>query len=203
MPDYQNGKVYKMVAGGMTYVGSTTTTLAQRKATHKVKWKRWKVGTGHQVTSFDLFETGEPVDIVLLEDVPCERREQLHARERHWIETLDCVNRRVPGRTAKEYREVNQDKIKEWGKRYREANRGKAKQYREANQDKIKEGGKRYREANRAKVREYQKKYHDANKDKLKEQKKQRAPCPVCSKELRKDSIPRHIRTVHKKEQTC
>ena len=183
MVNYQNGKVYKLVAGGMTYVGSTTLPLSRRKEGHKTGWKQWKAGKKRKTSSYDLFESGEPVDIVLLEDVPCERREQLHARERHWIETLDCVNLRVPGRTMKEYREANRDKILEGKKRYLEANRDKIKEYYEANRDKM---------------REYKKQHYEANRDKIKEYQKQRVPCPECGKEMRKDSITRHIRMVHK-----
>ena len=205
MPDYQNGKVYKMVAGGMTYVGSTTRTLAQRKAKHRANWKYWKAGKGNKTTSFDLFETGEPVDIVLLEDAPCERKEQLHARERHWIEKLDCVNKMIPGRTEKEYRDLNKEKMREYMKKYYEAKKDaileRNKRYRDANQDTMREYQKEYRENNQDKIKEYQKEYYEANKKKLNEQMKQcgkqRAPCPKCGKEMRKGSILRHVKTQH------
>ena len=144
MPDYQNGKVYKMVAGGMTYVGSTTRTLAQRKASHRANWKRWKAGKGHKVTSFDLFECEEePVDIVLLEDVPCERKEQLHARERHWIEALDCVNRNVPGRTVEEVKVKKRDYMR----KRREAKEAEyTKEERDAARQKMRERVEKFKE---------------------------------------------------------
>ena len=183
MPNYQNGKVYKMVAGGLTYVGSTTRTLAQRKATHKSGFKRWKAGNGYKMSSYQLFESGETVDIVLLEDVPCERKEQLHARERHWLEKLDCVNRYIAGRSNKEYYQDHKDKILE----------RKKKRY-EQNRDLISERDKMRYEANRDHILKQKKQYYEANKDLL----RQKAPCPVCSKQMRKDSIPKHLRTVHK-----
>ena len=159
MPNYENGKIYKLVAGGLTYVGSTTRTLAQRKAMHKSGFKRWKAGKRNKVTSYQLFDSGEPVDIVLLEDVPCERKEQLHARERHWLEKLDCVNRYIAGRSQKEYREQNRHKISE-----------------------------------------RKKKRYEQNRDEILERKKKKVQCPLCSEEMRKSSIPRHLRRFHKDE---
>ena len=35
--------------------------------------------------------------------LPCDRKEQLLARERHWIETAPNINSQIPGRTKKEY----------------------------------------------------------------------------------------------------
>ena len=35
MPDYSKGKVYKITAGGLTYIGSTTQTLSKRLAKHR------------------------------------------------------------------------------------------------------------------------------------------------------------------------
>ena len=52
-------------------------------------------------TSRILFEKGN-VNIILIEDYPCERKGQLLARERHWIETLPNISCNIPGRTSKE-----------------------------------------------------------------------------------------------------
>jgi hypothetical protein len=49
--------------------------------------------------------------IVLLEDYPCETKDQLLARERYYIENNICVNKIITTRTPKEYREKNKDKL--------------------------------------------------------------------------------------------
>ena len=69
------------------------------------------------------------------------------------------------------------EKIKEYNKQYREANKQKIleqkKQYREANKQKISESNKQYREANQGKIVEKLKQYYQENKEALKEKQTQ------------------------------
>ena len=65
-------------------------------------------------TSFKVLENND-YSIILLEDVKeCLSKDQLRAHERKWIETLNCVNKRIEGRTKKEWYcdnlEKNRDK---------------------------------------------------------------------------------------------
>jgi hypothetical protein len=123
--DYQKGKIYKMVTvSGLTYIGSTCQSLALRKAAHTRDYKKYKNGKYHYITCFKLFEDNiDNIDIVLIENVNCHNKEELHQRERFYIESTDCVNKFIVGRTIKEYREDNKDKIKEYLKKYYEKNR--------------------------------------------------------------------------------
>ena len=130
MVNYENGKIYKIEShsGDMIYIGSTTKKyLSQRMDTHRTQYKRWKNGKYQLVTSFKLFdEYGvENCNIVLLELFPCESKDMLLSREAHYIRTLDCVNKKIPGRTRKEWREDNKDKITEDKKQYYEDNKDK------------------------------------------------------------------------------
>lgn len=111
MPDYSKGKIYRLVSpSGLTYIGSTCQSLAVRKAEHKRHYFHWRNGKFRYVTSFKIFEDDlNNYDIVLIENYPCESKEELHKRERHWIEQFDCVNKIKPGRTDKEYYEDNRD----------------------------------------------------------------------------------------------
>ena len=45
-------------------------------------------------------------DIVLVENVSCEAKEQLHPREIFYAENNQCLNKFIPGRTKKEWVEV-------------------------------------------------------------------------------------------------
>ena len=104
MIDYKNGKVYKMVSpSGLTYIGSTTQSLAERKSHHKSVYVRKPHGNYNKVTSSALFaDSLDGVVIVLLEEFPCDNKEQLFARERHYIESMECVNVHLPsGSTPK------------------------------------------------------------------------------------------------------
>ena len=129
MPDYQNGKIYKLWSpeGDDIYIGSTTETLCRRKAGHKTSY-----GTGQNLTSKILFEKYTDVRIELIEEFPCDKKCKLIAREGHFIRTLDCVNKVVPGRTQQEYK-------KEYYENNKEHKKEKSKLFYENNSDHIKE----------------------------------------------------------------
>lgn len=115
MPNYQLGKIYKIVSNvtGDVYIGSTTKKyLSERLKDHKYEYKRYLNGERGYITSFKIIESGD-YDIILLENCPCETKDQLHARERFHIENNECINRYIPGRTRKQYREENRDKIRQ------------------------------------------------------------------------------------------
>ena len=69
------------------------------------------------ITSFKIFENGD-YDIILVEKYPCKDRMELYQRERYYIENNECVNKIIPTRTEKEWREDNAEKIKEDKKEY-------------------------------------------------------------------------------------
>ena len=124
--DYQNGKIYKLVSfeTDKVYVGATTQQLYKRRSEHKSHYKTWLISRGiNYITSYEIIKYGD-FDIILLEECPCDNKSQLHARERYYIEKLDCVNKIIPGRTKKEWIEVNKIKILE----HREANKMKMKE---------------------------------------------------------------------------
>jgi vacuolar-type H+-ATPase subunit H len=135
--DYQNGKIYKLVGGGITYYGSTCSTLRQRLYQHKKMFEY----CGGITTSKLLFENSDEVKIFLVEKFPCVDKMELNARERWYIENNECVNNRIPTRTKKEYREAHKEQIKEQNKQYYEENKEvrkkKDKQYYEVNKDNI------------------------------------------------------------------
>ena len=114
---------------------------------HKKDYKKYLNGKYPYVTSFTIIEGGN-FDIILLENHSCKNKYELQARERHYIETIECVNKVIPNRTPKEHYEVNKEKIKEQTKQYYELNKDKRKeqikQYKSSNKEKIKEQNRQY-----------------------------------------------------------
>ena len=171
MVNYSQAKVYKIVdnTNGNIYIGSTCEpTLARRLAGHVNAYNKYLNGKCNNYTSFQILENNN-YDIVLLE--ACENittKDELHARERIYIETLDCVNRYIPSRKAKEWRKLNREMLLEQQKIWRDANKDiikvKQKEWRDNNKEKI----EAYREANRDKIANYQKEHYKTNKDKKK-----------------------------------
>jgi hypothetical protein len=140
MPNYQDSKIYKLVGNGKVYVGSTTQALCKRKTAHISDFKL------HNNCSSREIVTDAAHYIELIEYFPCNTKEELHKRERYYIEQIDCVNKCIPGRTNQEYYEANKDKIKV----YQAANKDKIREYREATKDKWKAYQKAYYEAKKA-----------------------------------------------------
>ena len=192
---YARGKVYKIISNNIpdVYIGSTCEpTLAKRLAKHKDGFKRWKKDSANTYASSYKLLGQEHYEIILIELYPCNSKDELHKRERYYIEnTPNCVNVIIPTRTDKEYnkiyREQNKDIIKDKSKAYREANKDvlndKHKIYYEANKDKIKahydankdviKGKKKiYREQNKDKIKARKKAYYDANKDEINKRKR-------------------------------
>lgn len=115
MVNYQNGKIYLLRSSQTTdvYIGSTTKNyLSQRIAQHKSAYKRYLNKTYGYMTSFELIKYDD-VAIELIETFPCNSSDELHAREGHHIRNIQCINKIIPGRTPKEYREENSESIKE------------------------------------------------------------------------------------------
>ena len=141
MPDYNNGKIYKIIdsENKVIYIGSTTERLCNRYAKHKHK------AIGNK--------------IILIELCPCNSREELVKKEQDVIEQYDnLLNKQrayIPEEHYKEY-------IKEYHLNYN-------KEYYEENKNKILENRKIYREGNKEKLKGYQKKFRENNIDKLKE----------------------------------
>ena len=111
MPNYANGKVYMIesLSSGLVYYGSTVESLSQRLAKHKHSMKTRNCSS-KQVLIYD------DAKIVLIELVECKSKEELLAKEAHYIRNNECVNKRIEGRTMKEYlktyRDENKDSIK-------------------------------------------------------------------------------------------
>jgi len=218
---YKNGKIYRIVCNetGLQYIGSTCKTLKQRLQQHKSSYKAYNDGKVNYITSFKILENNN-YDIVLIEDFPCERKEQLNARERFYIDSLTCVNKNSPNKFnelgkvkyAKEYYNDNKDKILDQKMIYYNDNKDKIlnyqKEYREDNKDKILNYQKEYREDNKEKFLDYQKEYREDNKEYYKQYKNQNIPCLHCgctytrSNKLKHNATKKHKRNSLKDDES-
>jgi hypothetical protein len=143
--DYKNGKIYQItdIAYTKMYIGSTTQPLSKRFSGHKSKYNKWKEGLHHKVSIFDIFdEFGiENCKIELIEEYECENKSQLERKEGEYIKNNDCVNKRIEGRTKKQYYQDNKDQIAEYKKQYHQDNKvqiiEKAKQFYQDNKEQI------------------------------------------------------------------
>lgn len=119
MPDYSKGKIYciRSFQTDDIYIGSTTQTLAQRLGKHRTNYKLYLKGKQHYYSSFELLKYDDYY-IELITLYPCSCKAELEAEEGKYIRELNCVNKRIEGRTDKQYRNDNIDKKKEYNKQY-------------------------------------------------------------------------------------
>ncbi len=184
MNKYHNGKIYTVrckLDDSLIYVGSTTQSLNNRWAGHRSNFKQEK-----QISFFEYVKDINDWYIELYEDFKCENKEQLNKREGEVIRLIGNLNKRIAGRTEREYYNENIEKVKEYKKKYQQDNKEKLaeekkeyyinnkeklqeykKQYQKDNKEEIALKRKQYRQANAEKVREQQKKYYEDRKKKL------------------------------------
>lgn len=156
MPDYQKAKIYKLwsPSKNLVYYGSTCETLPQRLAKHKYAHKVYnEQNKGHNCGSFVIFDC-EDYKMELLEEYPCNNKQQLLKKEAEYIKSNECVNPQIPARTQKEYYQDNKDtkiaKNTEYAKNNPEVNKQATKKYYENNKEKILEKRKEKRKQQNA-----------------------------------------------------
>ncbi len=147
---YNQGKIYKLVSfqTNNVYIGSTAVSyLSNRLAKHRSNYNSFQIGKGHYVTSYELLKYDD-VDIILIENYACQTKQELHARERYWIEnTQNCVNKFIPTRTSYEYERSD---TRRQTRKVRDANRQDQKaDYYQLHKDQLLTRQKVYREANK------------------------------------------------------
>lgn len=132
MPDYQKGQIYSIRSYQTDdiYIGSTCDNLRKRFSSHKSQYKANLKDKNNNISCFKILKYDDAY-IELIEDYPCDNKQQLLKQEGVCIRaTENCINRCVAGRTPKQYKEDNKEILKEKRKKYREDNADKIKEQR-------------------------------------------------------------------------
>ena len=167
MTDYSKSKIYqiKNVLDDDIYVGSTTEPLAIRMTKHRHGAQR-NPCTLHT----KMRELGPKAFFIeLIEEYPCTSKQELNAREGHFIKERGTLNDKVAGRSPGEY--YND---------FKPQRLAYAAQYRAAHDRKT-----------------YDAQYRAEHKDKKKEQANVKVECDKCGKCILKYNLARHNRTQH------
>ncbi len=120
MVNYQNSRVYKLVSDidNKVYIGATTTRLCRRRAQHR---SMAKIKPNRPVYKHFNEIGWDHVFIVLIEKYPCADKEELHKKERWYIDHTEAtLNKQLPTRTDKEYRDDHCDEILQYRKDHRD-----------------------------------------------------------------------------------
>ena len=153
--DYKNGRIYQILnnVDDDVYVGSTTQTLCKRMAKHRVDMNA--TTKQHRPLYVKMKKHGvECFYIELIEECPCENKEQLHKREGHFIREIATLNMCQAGRTKKEWTTDNNEHVQE-----------NAHKYYEQNKEKHSQQSKEYYETHKEQIKQYNKEYHDKRQE--------------------------------------
>jgi ribosome-interacting GTPase 1 len=177
MVNYNNGKIYKIesinVEDSDIYIGSTTKKLlSMRMSHHRSTYKKYKISGFKSITSYKIFNKYglDNCIITLLENVNAKSKDELFTREAYYIRTLKCVNKVIPNRTQKQYRDDNKENLQDYRKNYRIDNKDKIFDY----------------------MKEYLIEYKEINKIKLSIQRSQKIFCDCCNIEFNITNKARH-----------
>lgn len=138
-------KLYDKPSGNVFYIGSTTRELKERFREHlrgirDLTNDRYSMARCYKI---------EDIGIALLELYPCDNLEELRKRETYYFKQhlgigTRLMNKVMPSRSPKEWRNDNPDYQTEWKaknpgyhQRWRQSHPGYGKEYYAANKDKI------------------------------------------------------------------
>lgn len=168
--DYQNGKVYQILnyVTDDVYVGSTCQSLSKRMSKHRGVMNN-KTCKHRPLYSLMRKHGRDNFYIELIEEYPCDNKDQLRAREGFYQRERATLNIRVEGRTTQEYniqnKEVmtrkriefyakNKTKIREQAKTlYYQNYKEKKQQYYQKNKEKLTAAQRTYYQKNNKEIR--------------------------------------------------
>jgi len=199
MPDYQQGKIYRLVSNKTedVYYGATTRALTHRLNHHKKDLR---------CSSRKLFENDAVVTIVLIELFPCNSKMELNTRELFYITNNPCININKPFITDKQIiGGDSEDWRKEYVGKYYEKNKEQIieyqKEYWVENKEIISEKNHNSRMNNIEVHKERDKNKYQRRKDVIADQNKtQLFDCPCGKLQIRVCSSARHIKSIKHQE---
>ena len=167
MPDYSQGKIYKVTCGetGDIYIGSTTQSLKRRFKDHNLKTNNCE--TRHFTNP----------TIELIKNFPCESKEALLWEERKWYDEKDCVNAQRPivSNAEKKSEKILYD-LKYCKDNAEHKGIVSAKHYKD-NKEHFNLYHKQRYENNKETILAKNKKYRDENKERISAKRKERILC--------------------------
>jgi hypothetical protein len=171
MVNYQLGKVYKIISDDFNkiYIGSTCCKyLCMRFAIHMLDYNTWKKNPEKyrrkRTSSFKILKYNN-CKIILIENYPCNSKDELISREQYWIDKNKdiCIN-------MKRAKCINK---KECQKEYH----------------------KKHYYKNKNKIIEANNKYYKNNREKVLERMAEKHLCIYCNENIAHHNFPRHLRT--------
>jgi hypothetical protein len=168
--------------GNKVYIGSTTMSLARRKAAHK---------RDNRCTSVLLKEEYGWDNLIFTALEECSVEQQFERERFHIENTENTINKVLPGRTEEELKEAIYSNDKKYRVKNREAINERMKKYNKENKDKIDRKNKERYEVHKDEIDRKSKEYYKANIEEIHRKNKERY-------EAHKDEINQKRREAYK-----
>lgn len=150
-----------MPVGNKNYFGFTTQPLCKRRSGHIDNFKKYPNRKVYKAMR-EAGMSADDIELIWVEDYPCETKEQAKARERYYIENFGTLNNNLPFKEG--------TKMKEYQREYYANNLAKVRKYYTENRDDKIAYQREYRNDNRdeinVKKREYMRENYANNREK-------------------------------------
>lgn len=166
MVNYNNTKIYYIPVGDDRYYGHTTQRLCERKKGHKRDSKRRPDSKLYKALR-DAKISDDDIQLIWVENFPCNTKEEALARERFYVEQYATLNIEIPGRTKKEYREANKELMAQKQKQYYETNKVRESQRKAKFYEENKQAILEKYQMNKDLINARRKARYEANKDEI------------------------------------
>ena len=189
MVKYNESTIYKICCKDPNvtdeYVGSST-SFGRRKHKHKSNCHN-KFNKEYNAPLYQCIRNNggfENWDMVEVEKYKASDKQDLHKRERYWIETLKSIlNKHIPTQTEKEHNQVHKERLIDISKKYYEDNKEAIVAHR-----------KIHREANKERLNTICRQYHQENSEIINAKRRVAITCE-CGTIISKAGLSQHRRS--------
>ena len=146
------------------YIGSTG-NFKMRESRHKSSCNNKNDKNHHNLKVYKYIRANggwTNFNMTKISDFECDNTIEKLKEERRLVQALGAtLNKQIPGRTQKEYKQDNKVKIEKYQKEYNIKNKVKIEKYQKDNKEKTKKYDKEYQKKNKDKIEKYQKEYRE------------------------------------------
>jgi hypothetical protein len=98
MPDYTKAKVFQLIdnTNNNIYIGTTSQKLCQILSGLVARYKKYCLCPDKLKyhLSFKIIKNKQ-YQIILIDNIACNNKEELHQKERYYIDKMECINKIV------------------------------------------------------------------------------------------------------------
>jgi hypothetical protein len=161
--DYTKTVIYRIPVGDENYYGHTTQPLHKRKHWHRSDFNKFPNRKLYNAMR-DASMTVDDIELIWVEDFPCESISHAKARERYYIENFGTLNKNLP---FKQGITTEQEYKREYRAKNREEILAKKREYRAKNREEILAKRREYYANNRENELAYKREYRAKNREEI------------------------------------